>query len=117
MLEGSSGPTTFTFDVTLDVAISEDVTFNYTTVSDTALAGSDFQAVNGSGRIPAGQTATTIEVTVTGDSAVESDERFFVNISNRQASGLLIEFDCTTYNRGYHGVGFRTRQVSPKACS
>ena len=95
--EGDSGDTTFTFDVMLDEAIAEDVTFNFTTetfnLKGFAQAGSDFTPVSGSGRITAGQTATTIEVSILGDRVPESDELFFVDLSNIDAGGLPVEFD------------------------
>ncbi|MFY9253553.1 MAG: Calx-beta domain-containing protein, partial [Fuerstiella sp.] len=92
MAEGDSGPTVFTFNVSLDNPAAENVTFDFTTVANTAVAGSDFTAISGSGVIPAGETMTTIDVEVSGDTTVERDEQFFVDVSNLRASGLSVEF-------------------------
>ncbi|MEZ6121777.1 MAG: Calx-beta domain-containing protein [Planctomycetaceae bacterium] len=92
MPEGNSGTTTFTFDVTLDAAVANDVTFDFATVADTATEGSDFFAANSSGSITAGSTSTTITVDVTGDTTVEADEHFFVGLSNLNAGGLSVQF-------------------------
>ncbi|MEZ6121772.1 MAG: Calx-beta domain-containing protein [Planctomycetaceae bacterium] len=92
MPEGNSGITTFTFDVTLDAAAANDVTFDFATVADTATEGSDFTAATGSGTITAGSTSTTITVDVTGDTTVELDEQFFVDLSNLNAGGLSVQF-------------------------
>ena len=81
MTEGDSGTTTFTFDVTLDTAVGSDFTFDFTTVADSAGAGSDFTATMGSGTIIAGQAGTTITVDVIGDTSIEADEQFFVDVS------------------------------------
>ena len=35
---------------------------------------------------------TTIDVEVSGDTMVERDEQFFVDVSNLRASGLSVEF-------------------------
>ncbi|MEZ6121778.1 MAG: Calx-beta domain-containing protein [Planctomycetaceae bacterium] len=96
MLEGSSGTTSFTFDVTLDTALGNDVTFDFSTVDDTATAGSDFTATSGSGTITAGSTSTTITVDVTGDTTVEADEQFFVDLSNVNAGGLDVSLASIT---------------------
>ncbi|MEZ6121776.1 MAG: Calx-beta domain-containing protein [Planctomycetaceae bacterium] len=96
MPEGNAGTTTFTFDVTLDAAVANDVTFDFATVADTATAGSDFTAANSSGTITAGSTSTTITVDVTGDTTVETDEQFFVDLSNVNAGGLDVSLASIT---------------------
>jgi hypothetical protein len=82
--EGNSLTKTFTFTVTLSkAALAGGVTFDIATADNTASAGSDY--VNRSltsQTIAAGQQTYTFDVTVNGDTAVESDETFFVNVSN-----------------------------------
>jgi hypothetical protein len=81
-LEGNSGSTNFDFAVTLSAPSSVDVTGAYRLTDDTATArDNDFVSDSGSFTIRAGQRTATISVRVTGDSAPESDERFFVDIS------------------------------------
>lgn len=56
-----------TFEVSLsDAPKSYDVSFDYSTVDDTALAGVDFIAINGTATIPAGESQITITVLGTG---------------------------------------------------
>ena len=85
--EGNSGPTNFTFNVTLSgPAPAGGVSFTINTANGTtnpATAGSDYVAiVNGAGSISAGNTSTTVNVTVNGDTTTEPNETFFVNLTN-----------------------------------
>src|SRR5580765_4059321 len=85
--ETNSGTTTFSFNVSLSApAPPSGVTFTVNTADGTtnpANAGSDYVAiVNGPGSISGGGTSTTVNVTVNGDTMVETNETFFVNISN-----------------------------------
>ena len=86
--EGNSGTTTATFTVTLSAASASAVTVNYATADGTATAGSDYVAGSGSLILAAGETSKPIPVTVNGDTTVESDETFTVNLSG--ASGATI---------------------------
>ncbi|HEV2798945.1 MAG TPA: FG-GAP-like repeat-containing protein [Pyrinomonadaceae bacterium] len=82
--EGNTGQTTFTFTLTLDSAApAGGVTFTASTADGTANSGSDYTGfTNQAGSISAGQTSTTIEVNVNGDTTLEVNETFNVNISN-----------------------------------
>lgn len=84
MAEGNNGTTAFVFNVSLDQPVGQDVTFDFNTVNVTAVAGEDFVPINGNGRIPAGQTQTTIQVQVQGDTVSEVPEQFFVELSKFQ---------------------------------
>jgi uncharacterized protein len=89
--EGNSGTTIFSFNVNLSApAGAGGVTFDIATADNTATtAGSDYVARSlTSQSIPAGQSAYTFDVTVNGDTNTESDETFFVNVTN--ASGATI---------------------------
>jgi hypothetical protein len=97
--EGNAGMTAFTFTVTLSDVYDAPVTVAYATADLTndeefyygvtgATAGIDYQATSGTLTIPAGQTSGTITVLVNGDQVVESDESFFVNLSNPTGAGL-----------------------------
>ena len=69
------------FDVTLTAAVDTDLTINYQSADNTALAASDYTAVNSSLTILSGATSGQITVNVTGDQLVELDEQFFVDLS------------------------------------
>jgi Calx-beta domain len=79
--EGDSGTVTATFDVTLSAASGYTITANYGTADDSAHAGSDYQAEQGSLSFAPGQTHKQVTVTVNGDDAVEPDESFLVRLS------------------------------------
>jgi hypothetical protein len=87
--EGTRINTSAVFTVTLSAASTQTVTVDYATAPDTASAN-DFQAVSGKLTIRPGQTTATITVTVFGDTAVEPDENFFVNLSN-SVNGLITD--------------------------
>ncbi|HEV2884645.1 MAG TPA: Calx-beta domain-containing protein [Pyrinomonadaceae bacterium] len=87
MSEGNAGTTTFTFTVSLSSpAGSGGVTFDIATadgLSNPATAGSDYVAKTEIGRsIAPGDSSATFTVTVNGDTDVEPDETFFVNVTN-----------------------------------
>ena len=85
VVEGNNGTTTATFTVSLtSPAQGADVTFDIATANTTATtANNDYVAKSLTGQIiPAGQTSYTFTVTINGDTNVESDETFFVNVTN-----------------------------------
>src|SRR5690349_5576714 len=80
-LEGNSGTTPFVFTVTLSEASAQTVSLTYQTRNDlgSATPGSDYTAIPATTlTFTPGQTSKTITVNVMGDTAVESDESFFV---------------------------------------
>ena len=85
--EGNSGTSTATFTVSLSAPVQgADVTFDIATQNNTALSGSDYVARTLTNQvIPAGVTTYTFDVTINGDTTIEPDETFFVNVTN--ASG------------------------------
>ena len=93
--ETDSGPTTFTFTVTLDTEVDTGVSFDFATANDTATSGNDYTAIasmtRNFGSLTAGATET-ITVQVTGDVKVELDETFFLNLSSIAASGRDVTF-------------------------
>jgi len=85
--EGNAGTTAFTFTVSLNSpAPAGGVTFDVSTADGTinpANAGSDYVGfLNQPGSIPQGAMSTTINVNVNGDTTLEQNETFFVNVSN-----------------------------------
>ena len=103
--EGSSGTTAFGFTVSLSApAPAGGVTFDIATANNTAVAPGDYTAVSLSGQtIPAGSSTYAFSVLVNGDSTPESDETFFVNVTNitnaiatdSQGLGTVVNDDLT----------------------
>ena len=87
--EGNSGTKAFTFTVSLDKAATAPITLNYATANGSAVATSDYQATNGSLTFAPGDTSKQITVNVNGDTTVESDENFFVNLSGLIGTATL----------------------------
>ena len=81
--EGNSGTKTATFTLTLSRASDQTTTVTVNTANGTATAGSDFVALtNQVVTFNPGQTSKTVTVTINGDLNFESDESFFLNLTN-----------------------------------
>ncbi|HEX8128781.1 MAG TPA: FG-GAP-like repeat-containing protein [Pyrinomonadaceae bacterium] len=83
--EGNAGQATFSFTVSLDSpAPAGGVTFDIATADGTATdADNDYEPRGVTGAsIPAGQTTYMFDVLVNGDTVLEPNETFFVNIMN-----------------------------------
>lgn len=81
--EGNAGPTSFTFTVTLSTPLSQTVTVDFATANGTAtIADGDYMAKSGTVTFTPNTTMQTITVQVNGDTRVEPDETFFVNLTN-----------------------------------
>ena len=103
--EGNAGTTTFTFTVSLSApAPTGGVTFDIATADGTATVLSDYTAKSlTSQTIPAGSSTYTFDVLVNGDTSPETDETFFVNITNitnaigvdTQGLGTIVNDDIT----------------------
>ncbi len=81
--EGNAGTKLFTFPINLSGTSGSPVTFDVYTSNGTAIAGVDYAANSVVGQsIAAGQTSGNFTVTVNGDTAVEDNETFTVNLNN-----------------------------------
>jgi beta-glucanase (GH16 family) len=81
--EGNSGQTNFELTVSLDVASSKAISFNYSTLEGSAKAGEDFTAVtNQTVTFQPGEKQKKIVIQVIGDDNKEGDDQFNVVISN-----------------------------------
>jgi PA14 domain/Pectate lyase superfamily protein/Calx-beta domain len=78
--EGDSSTTAYTFTVTLGNRTSRTVTVPYTINNGTATAGSDYTDNDGVLTFTAGQTSKIVTVAVNGDTTVEQNETFTVNL-------------------------------------
>jgi len=81
VIEGNVGTTNMIFAVTLAAPSAQIITVNYATSDGTAVAGSDYIATNGTVTLAPGMTSATIAVAVIGDTVIEMNETFFVNLS------------------------------------
>src|SRR5206468_2632509 len=81
--EGNGGTTNAIFSVTLSAASSQTITVDFATADDTAtVADNDYVAASGTVTFAPGVTSQPVTVTVNGDTKFESNETFFVNLSN-----------------------------------
>jgi hypothetical protein len=101
--EGNAGTSQATFTVTLSAAATHPVVVNYATSNGTALAGSDYVSASGTLTFSSGQTSKTLNVTINGDTLFETNETFFINLSNPVNANI---------NQG-HGTGTITNDDPP----
>jgi hypothetical protein len=80
--EGNSGSQTATVTVTLSAAAGVPVSVDYSTLNGSAIAGEDYQSVAGTLTFAAGETSKQLTFNVSGDTLVEPDEIFSVQLSN-----------------------------------
>ncbi|HEY2840404.1 MAG TPA: Calx-beta domain-containing protein [Pirellulales bacterium] len=86
--EGNSDSTAGNFLVSLSNPSYQDVSVDYTFAPVTATAGVDYQAVDGTVTIPAGQTSAPVNVSILGDTVFEGDETFTISLQNPQGGTL-----------------------------
>jgi len=104
--EGNAGTTSFTFTVSLSApAPAGGVTFDIATADGTAIAPGDYTAKSlTSQTIPAGSSTYSFTVLGNGDTTYESNETFFVNVTNasnatitdNQGVGTIVNDDADT---------------------
>lgn len=112
VVEGNSGYKLVTFVVSMSEASGQAVTFDYDTVDGTASAGSDYLALHGSATIPIGATSTTVVSRVYGDTAVEDNETFTLQLSDpigatladEEATATIVNNDGVTLRIGNASV-------------
>ena len=115
----STTNSTIIFYVSLPAKITNAVSMHYTTVENTAKAGTDFVAASGSVTIPAGETSAAINITISGDSLRGPSQTFFVQIDqptnctikNSQGTGTIINSD--GLNFPVDNAGYATPQSYP----
>jgi chitinase len=91
MAEGDAGQTAFRFTVSLDASQPARVTVDFATGDGTATAPSDYVPNAGTLTFAAGETTQTVTVPVNGDTAVESDETFTVNLANAAGNATIAD--------------------------
>jgi autotransporter-associated beta strand protein len=89
--EGNAGTTPLTFTVGLSQPSTITTTVNVDTADGTAtLADNDYQALHQTLTFNPGETLKTVTVEVVGDTRIESDEAFTVNLSNVIGTGASL---------------------------
>jgi hypothetical protein len=87
--EGNSGTKTASFTVGRTGTAA--FTVDFATANGTAAAPSDFVATMGTLSFAVGQATQTVSVTINGDTTVEPNETFFVNLTNPTNSGTVVD--------------------------
>ena len=82
IVEGLTATQVASYTVTLSQASSQTVSVNYATSSGTAIAGSDFTAINGTLTFNPGVTSQVLDISVLNDSLIEADETFTLALSS-----------------------------------
>jgi CSLREA domain-containing protein len=80
--EGNAGTTPATFTVSLSTPSASQVTVDWATADGTATAPSDYVAGGDTVTFAPGDVEETVVVQVNGDTTVETDESFFVDLSD-----------------------------------
>ncbi|QDT43125.1 50S ribosomal protein L24P [Gimesia alba] len=83
---------TATLTVSLDQPIATVVMVDFATADQTAVGPDDYTSQSGTLTFNPGIQTQTITIDIIDDILVESDESFFVNLANIQASGANISF-------------------------
>jgi large repetitive protein len=86
--EGNGGTTAFTFTITRSGDLTLPASVDFATADDTATQPGDYAENSGTLNFAAGEATKTVTVLVNGDTTVEPDETFTVNLSN--ATGATI---------------------------
>ncbi len=105
LIEGDTGQKVLTFSITLDSPSSQPVTVSYTTNDGTATTGNDdYVTETGTVTFAPGETNATITINTVGDTDIEPDETFTVDLSNPfnaniadgSGTGTIIDDDQTS---------------------
>ncbi len=80
-VEGDSGTTDFVFTVTRSGKTNGPSTISYSTAPGSATPGEDYAPISGTLSFAAKETSKTIVVPVVGDTSVEEDETFYVDLT------------------------------------
>ena len=91
--EGDVGSSTASFTVSLAAPVPVgygSVTVNFATANNTAIAPSDYTSNSGTVTFLEGESNHSIPVTIIGDLTAETDETYFVNLSNATGTNVSI---------------------------
>lgn len=97
--EGNAGTAPVVFKVRLSVPSGRPVSMQFETASGSAIEGMDFVRTNGTLVFAPGKTLLTIPVRIIGETLPETNETFFLNLSNPIAATLAdAQGVCTIVN-------------------
>src|SRR5688500_11147589 len=84
IFEGQSGQSMMVFTVSRSglSASSSRSQVRFSTQGDTAVGGQDYKISSGTLIFAAGQSSRTVAIPIFGDTTIEGNEQFFVNLSN-----------------------------------
>jgi len=91
LTEGNSGVTYATFTVSLSLAYDEPVSVDFATADGTATAGGDYQAAAGTLTFAAGETTKTVRIAVFGDTLIENDEYFSLDLGGPSGNAFIAD--------------------------
>jgi uncharacterized repeat protein (TIGR01451 family) len=90
LLEGTTGTVNAIFTVTLSTPGTAPVTVNYTTIDNSAtVTDNDYIAASGIITFAPGDVTHTIPITINGDTTIETDEIFYVNLSGAIGAAMV----------------------------
>ena len=101
VVEGNSGTKSMQFVITLSNPTSTQLSVPFSLADGTATVGSDYQTNSGSFTVFAGSVTASVFIGIIGDTNVEPDETFFMNlgavagatIAKSQGTGTIINDD------------------------
>jgi glucose/arabinose dehydrogenase len=101
VVEGNAGSTPCDLTVILTPASGRTVSVAYATADGTATSSLDYAAAGGTLTFPAGTTQQTVSVSVFGETGIEPDEHFFLNLTapanavlaDAQGTGTILDDD------------------------
>jgi uncharacterized repeat protein (TIGR01451 family) len=101
VVEGNSGSTNMPFVITLSNPTSITLSVPFSLANGTATVGSDYQTNGGSFSVFPGQTTASVSIGIFGDTTVEPNETFFMNLGNTtgatigkpQGTGTIVNDD------------------------
>ncbi|HEX2834333.1 MAG TPA: IPTL-CTERM sorting domain-containing protein [Thermoanaerobaculia bacterium] len=90
LTEGDAGTQNMTFTVTMSVPVGSSVSVDYTTANGSATTGdNDYALASGTLTFVPSDTSESFTVTINGDTNIEGDEQFFVNLSNATGGATI----------------------------
>ena len=113
--EGNSGTTNFVFTVTRSGDTAGTSSVSFVTADDTATADGDYISLSGIVSFGNGVTQQTVTVTVNGDTIVEPDETFTVNLSNPFDATISDGQGLGTITNDDTSVGFSVDRIDPNS--
>ncbi|WP_417386428.1 Calx-beta domain-containing protein [Gimesia sp.] len=84
----NEGDGTATLTISMDREVTDTISFDYTTVDQTAGDPDDYQATSGTLTLNPNEQTKTITVSLTKSDLIELDETFLVNLTNLESGNL-----------------------------